>query len=42
MRNVTMVVAVLMTSCHVSLKPKIGPQTIQTRMTSVAKANASG
>jgi hypothetical protein len=42
MRNVTIVVAVLMTSCQVSLKPNTGPATIQSRMTSVARANAIG
>ena len=34
MRKVTMVVPVLMTSCHVSEKWKMGPVTAQPRMTS--------
>jgi hypothetical protein len=42
MRKVTIVVAVLMTSCHVSLKPNAGPETIQSTMTETAAANASG
>src|SRR5215207_9067495 len=39
-RNVTIVVPVLITSCHVSEKPKRGPVTIQTTMTVTARANA--
>src|SRR5689334_16405139 len=39
-RKVTMVVPVLITSCHVSEKWKIGPVTIQTRITSTASPNA--
>ena len=39
-RNVTMVVPVLMTSCQVSEKPKIGPVTAQTRTTPSASPNA--
>src|ERR1044071_5150729 len=41
-RNVTMVVPVLMTSCHVSLKPKRGPVTAQTMMVPAAMAKARG
>jgi hypothetical protein len=37
-RKVTMVVPVLMTSCQVSLKPKIGLVTIHTTITSAARA----
>ena len=36
MRNVTIVVPVLMTSCHVSLKPNSGPVMIQTAQTLAA------
>ena len=41
MRNVMIVVPVLITSCHVSLKPNMGPVTAQTTMivTAVTKAN---
>ena len=39
-RKVTMVVPVLMTSCHVSEKPKSGPVAAQTRMTPRAVAKA--
>src|SRR5690242_15129216 len=39
-RNVTMVVPVLITSCHVSEKWKIGPVTSQTTITITASANA--
>src|SRR5262245_6281051 len=39
-RNVTIVVPVLMTSCHVSEKWKIGPVTAHARMTATATANA--
>jgi hypothetical protein len=41
-RNVTTVVPVLMTSCHVSLKAKSGPVMIQTRMTATARPKAAG
>src|ERR1051326_3390340 len=41
-KKVTIVVPVLMTSCHVSLKPKIGPLISHTQMVSAANANASG
>src|SRR5215475_6196654 len=37
-KKVTIVVPVLMTSCHVSEKPKIGPVTSQTRTTAAASA----
>src|SRR3989442_1054262 len=40
MRKVTIVVPVLITSCQVSEKPKIGPVTSHTRMTSTATVNA--
>ena len=36
------VVPVLMTNCHVSLKPKIGPVTTQTKMMPTAIANTRG
>jgi hypothetical protein len=39
-RNVTIVVPVLMTSCHVSENPKIGPLISQTRMVRTARPNA--
>src|SRR4030095_14298847 len=39
-RNVTIVVPVLMTSCHVSEKWKIGPVTAHARMTATATENA--
>ena len=42
MRKVTIVVPVLMASCQVSLKPKIGPLTPQTTIAATAAANASG
>ena len=41
-RNVTIVVLVLMTSCHVSEKLKIGPVTAHTTMTKAATTNAMG
>ena len=37
-----MVVPVLMTSCQVSLKPKIGPVTAQTTMMATQAANVMG
>src|SRR5690242_13781191 len=42
MRNVTIVVAVLITSCQVSLNPKIGPETPQTTMIATAAMNVTG
>jgi hypothetical protein len=39
---VTIVVAVLMTSCQVSLKAKTGPLTIQSTMMLAAPATAIG
>src|SRR4051812_47357658 len=42
MRNVTIVVPVLMTSCQVSLNPNIGPVTAQTTMIAAATVNADG
>src|SRR5215813_9230649 len=42
MRNVTIVVPVLMTNCHVSLKPKTGPVPAQTTITVTATRNATG
>jgi hypothetical protein len=39
-RKVTIVVPVLMTSCHVSENRKIGPVTAQTTMTVMARRNA--
>ena len=39
MRNVTMVVPVLITSCHVSLYPNKGPVAAQTITISTANAN---
>ena len=39
MRNVTIVVPVLITSCHVSLKPNIGPVTAHMTITSTANPN---
>src|SRR6188474_3534990 len=36
------VVPVLITSCHVSLKPKIGPVTSQTTMMATANVNTRG
>src|SRR6267154_1039514 len=39
MRNVTMVVAVLMTSCQVSDHPKIGPEAPQRTTTAMASRN---
>jgi hypothetical protein len=42
MRKVTIVVAVLMTSCHVSLNPNTGPETIQRTMIAAAAAKATG
>src|SRR4051812_29124735 len=41
-RNVTIVVPVLMMSCQVSEKPKIGPVTAQAMMTTTASTNAHG
>lgn len=41
-KNVTIVVPVLITSCHVSLKPKIGPSVAQTITVRLAKAKAMG
>src|SRR5262245_18575790 len=40
-RNVTIVVPVLMTSCHVSEKPKYGPVTSQTTTASAARPKAA-
>jgi hypothetical protein len=37
-----MVVPVLITSCHVSLKPNTGPVTLQTMITVTARKNVSG
>ena len=42
MRNVTMVVPVLMTSCQVSEKSKSGPVIAQTTITVTARMNAQG
>ncbi len=42
MRNVTIVVAVLMTSCQVVLKWKIGPVISQPTMSAVAATKAMG
>src|SRR5437773_2588399 len=42
MRNVTIVVAVLITSCQVSENPKIGPVMPQTRIATTATRNAQG
>jgi hypothetical protein len=42
MRNVTIVVPVLITNCHVSENPKMGPVTAQTTMEAHAKANVEG
>src|SRR5882672_8108259 len=42
MRNVTMVVPVLMTSCHVSENPNRGPLNPQVRITKTAMPNAQG
>jgi hypothetical protein len=41
-RNVTIVVPVLMMSCQVSEKPKIGPLTAHTTRTVTAAAKAQG
>src|SRR5918999_621016 len=41
-RNVTIVVPVLMTSCHVSLNPKSGPDASHAAMTAAASTNAVG
>src|ERR1041384_7240894 len=41
-RNVTMVVPVLITSCHVSLKWKIGPVVAHSTMMATATTNAVG
>src|SRR5262245_1301976 len=42
MRNVTIVVPVLITSCHVSLKPKRGPLIAQIKITTTADVNTRG
>src|SRR6266567_3820567 len=42
MRKVTIVVAVLMTSCHVSLNPKSGPVAHQTTIVASAIPKAAG
>ena len=42
MRNVTIVVPVLITSCHVELKWNSGPVAAHTTTTSNATANADG
>jgi hypothetical protein len=42
MRKVTMVVPVLITSCHVLLKPKSGPVIPQATMIATATRNALG
>src|SRR5690349_577007 len=42
MRKVMMVVAVLITSCQVSEKPKIGPETPQPRIRRHASAKVAG
>lgn len=42
MRNVTIVVPVLMTSCHVSEKPNSGPEITHTKTTETAATNAYG
>ncbi len=42
MRNVTIVVPVLITSCQVSLNPKMGPVTPHTSTTPTAAAKALG
>jgi len=41
-RNVTIVVAVLMTSCHVVEKRRAGPRIAQTAIVATAAANAHG
>src|SRR5687767_3201904 len=41
-RNVTIVVPVLITSCQVSLKPKTGPVTAHATMIDAAMMNVSG
>src|SRR5262247_1478457 len=41
-KNVTIVVPVLMTNCHVSLKPKTGPVPAQTTITVTATRKATG
>ena len=41
-RKVTIVVPVLMTNCHVSLKPKSGPVNAHTTTTSPASMNVWG
>src|SRR5499426_3729851 len=41
-KNVIIVVPVLMTSCHVSLKPKTGPVPAQTTITMTATRKATG
>src|SRR5215468_3535579 len=41
-KNVTIVVPVLMTNCHVSLKPKTGPVPAQTMITVTATRKATG
>ena len=42
MRKVTIVVAVLITSCHVVPKPKSGPVTSHRRMSATAATKAAG
>jgi len=42
MTNVTIVVNVLITSCQVSLNPKIGPLTNQARIRPTARPKAAG
>ena len=41
-QDVTIVVPVLMTSCHVSLKPNIGPSAAHTTMIETAAMNVAG
>ena len=41
-RKVTMVVPVLITSCQVSLKPKIGPASAQIRTMATASTKVTG
>jgi hypothetical protein len=41
-RNVTIVVAVLITSCHVSEKPNSGPVISHVTMTTAARSSANG
>lgn len=42
MRNVTIVVPVLITSCHVSEKPKNGPDTAQRKTAATQQIKARG